>query len=106
MRPVTLCWMVFVLVAALAVYEVKYDVREVKQDVASLTIQLAEEKESLHVLAAEWAYLTRPERLAALSAGHLALTPVAPMQIRDEQSLSSLKDASAGMPITVAGDGG
>lgn len=102
MRPVTLFWMVFVLVAALAVYEVKYDVREIKQDVASLEAQLAEENEAIHVLEAEWAYLTRPERLMELSAKHLPLGPVVPTQIRDEQSLSLLEDAFAESSLAAA----
>lgn len=84
MRFVTLFWVVLVLGGALAIYEVKYEVRDIKDDVQGLEQQITEERESIHVLQAEWAYLTRPERLRKLSSRFLRLEPVQATHIREE----------------------
>lgn len=73
--------MVCVAVLAIGLYLVKYAVQDVQRDVASLKTQLANEKESLHLLNAEWAYLNRPERLRALADRHLDLVPIDSRQI-------------------------
>lgn len=62
--------------AALGLYLVKYWVQDVQQDVSTVELALNKEKESLHLLNAEWAYLNRPERLKALSEKYLNLTPL------------------------------
>ncbi len=88
MRLPLALWVVgVVLVAALAVYEVKYEVRSIKQDVAGLERSIAEERETIHVLGAEWALLTHPARLQALAERHLQLAPVSPQQIQEESAL-------------------
>jgi cell division protein FtsL len=68
-------WMGAFAVAAFGVYLVKYAVQDMQKQVASLEAQLHEEKESLHLLNAEWAYLNRPERLRTISEKHLELAP-------------------------------
>ena len=68
--------MVCFVVLATGVYLVKYSVQGVQRDVATLKRNLAVEKESLHLLNAEWAYLNRPDRLQKLAARHLDLVPL------------------------------
>ena len=41
----------------------------------------------LTVLRAEWSYLNRPDRLSELASRHLALGPVAPVQVGDIAAL-------------------
>jgi hypothetical protein len=65
--------MVCIAVLAIGVYLVKYSVQDVQRNVASLKRDLAVEKESLHLLNAEWAYLNRPDRLRDLADRHLDL---------------------------------
>lgn len=98
-------WVVGLLVAALAVYEVKYEVRSIKQDVASLERSIKEERETIHVLEAEWALLTHPARLQALAERHLQLAPVTPQQIQEEATLV-LPEPQAPAPSLAAAEGG
>lgn len=64
-----------ILVAAMVfgVYLVKYQVQTLQQELASKQRELSGERESIHLLGAEWAYLTRPDRLEALQEKHLRL---------------------------------
>lgn len=73
--------MVCIAVLAIGLYLVKYSVQDVQRNVASLKKELASEKESLHLLHAEWAYLNRPDRLRRLADRHLDLTPIDSRQI-------------------------
>ena len=72
---------VLVAVCATWAYRVNYATQEAANRVADLRAQIAAEREALAVLSAEWAYLNRPDRLAALAAGPgagLKLTPLTP----------------------------
>mgnify|MGYP000990050816 CR=1 FL=1 len=73
--------MVCVAVLAIGLYLVKYSVADVQREVATLKTQLASEKESLHLLNAEWAYLNRPDRLRQLADRHLDLEAIDSRQI-------------------------
>lgn len=73
--------MVLFAVLATGVYLVKYSVQDVQRELASLKTNLATEKESLHLLSAEWAYLNRPDRLRQLADRHLDLVPLDSRQI-------------------------
>ena len=73
--------MVCVAVLAIGLYLVKYSVQDVQRNVVTLRQDLAAEKESLHLLNAEWAYLNRPDRLRQLADRHLALVPLDSRQI-------------------------
>ena len=73
--------MVCVAVLAIGLYLVKYSVQDVQRNVAALKSDLSKEKESLHLLNAEWAYLNRPDRLrdlADLNFDRLGLLPLMP----------------------------
>ncbi len=65
---------------ALGLYLVKYWVQDVQADVTKVQAQLKTERESLHLLGAEWAYLNRPERLEKLSQKYLELAPLSSAQ--------------------------
>lgn len=72
---------VLVAVCATWAYRVNYATQEAANRVADLRAEIAAEREALAVLSAEWAYLNRPDRLAALVAGpgaELKLTPLSP----------------------------
>jgi hypothetical protein len=62
--------------AALALYQLKYQVAGLEAEHARLARELAAEREALHVLGAEWAYLNQPHRLADLATRHLDLVPL------------------------------
>ena len=60
---------VLVAVCATWAYRVNYATQEALNRLADLRAAIAAEREALSVLNAEWAYLNRPDRLAALMAG-------------------------------------
>ena len=64
-------------------YRENYKTQEVISDVQDLHQQIAQERMSLAVLNAEWAYLNRPDRLRALAEinfDRLGLLPLTPEQ--------------------------
>lgn len=83
LRLTALIYMASFAALAMGLYLVKYSVQDVQRDVVSLRENLAVEKESLHLLNAEWAYLNRPDRLRQLAERHLDLVPLDSRQIED-----------------------
>lgn len=90
MRLQTMIWTLVVFVAAYGLYQVKYQVRDVKKEAAHIDAQLQAENKALHVLKAEWVYLNRPARLQELSRKHLDLVPLAADQMVDSHNLADL----------------
>lgn len=80
-------WVAMIISAAVGLYHVKYAVQDMQAEVAQLEWQIEQERESLHVVAAEWAYLSRPERVQQLSEKHLKLVPIAAQQFVTWESL-------------------
>ncbi len=78
-------WVAVIVVAAFGLYRVKYEVQSIRAQIAETSQELAQERESLHVVAAEWAYLNRPERLRKLAdkyltGGELTVSQVAEVE--------------------------
>ncbi len=57
-------------------FQVKFKVQNLDREMNELKQQLTHEKETIHVLKAEWAYLNQPERLQRLSEKFLDLTEI------------------------------
>ena len=96
-----LLWMPVLVVAAFLMYRVKYEVQAIKAQIAQTSRELETEREALHVVAAEWAYLNRPERLQALADKYLSSAGVTVDQIAEveaipfpKQSVASAKENS------------
>jgi len=86
-RRALLLWALLIAVSSAGLYQLKYAVQAREAEYAALAQALREEREALHVAAAEWAYLNRPERLRALVGRHLDLSPLAAAQIVDLRDL-------------------
>lgn len=69
------------LLAGAAVMQLKLAVQEQAEQVEGLAQQIHNDRESIRILEAEWAYLTSPEALQDQSIEFLALMPPAPKQI-------------------------
>ncbi len=76
-------WLLVVLLAGSGLFALKDRVQTLETELTGLRRDLADNKKALHVLAAEWAYLNRPARLARLNRRYLKLEPVAAAQIVD-----------------------
>ena len=75
-------WMIGALVAALMAFSHQQHARDLRHELEALEDDLAERRENVRVLAAEWSYLSRPERIKDLADRHLAdLVPVSVHQL-------------------------
>lgn len=87
-RLSNLLWIVFLASASYGLYLVKYRVEAVRKEVRTVASALDSEKESLEMLQAEWAYLSRPDRIAGLAKTHLHLAPASGAQIVEIATLA------------------
>lgn len=94
-RLSTLVWMLSIVVAAFFLYQVKYDVQRVRTEIAKVTRELEQERESLDVVAAEWAYLSRPQRLQQLAQKHLSAESLMVHQVAEVEAISFPKRMEA-----------
>jgi cell division protein FtsL len=70
--------MVALLVSAYVLYSHEHATRETERQIAKLKAGIADQREAIKVLGAEWGSLTRPDRLQTLAQKHLHLeTPTA-----------------------------
>lgn len=76
-------WVAVVVVSAFALYSVKFKVQTLRAQIADISSQLEQERESMNVVAAEWAYLNRPDRLQKLAASYLKTEETTVEQIAD-----------------------
>ncbi|HEY3916683.1 MAG TPA: hypothetical protein VGL83_02770 [Stellaceae bacterium] len=96
-RPGTLVWLCIVIAVGYTMFQVKYEVMRQEQTLASLNKQIADDREQIRVLDAEWSYLTRPSRLEDLAARFLHLSGMSAAQI---VTLSAVPAAPAAAPVS------
>jgi len=94
-----LLWIVVIVLAAFGLYRVKYEVKNIKSQIAATQQQLESQRELLHVVAAEWAYLNRPDRLQMLSAKYLSSASLTVDQIADLQAIPFPSTATASLDV-------
>ena len=94
-RLTTLIWILVVVVAAFLLYMVKYQVQALHTQVAGMERELQEEKAAMRVVAAEWGYLNRPERLKTLSSRYLSSSGTTVDQIAEIEAIPFPKRTQA-----------
>ena len=75
-RFVIMIWLVAIVVAALGLFHVKYQVQRLEAELDLAQESILHRQESIHILKAEWSYLNRPARLSDLAKRHLGLAPL------------------------------
>lgn len=70
-----------IIAASVGLYRTSDHVQELDRHLRTVNAEIEAEQESIHVLNAEWSYLTNPVRIEGLAKRHLALRPSAPTQI-------------------------
>ena len=80
-RPFTLIAVGLIALMSVALFQVKYEVRDLEVELSVLNKQALADEEAIQVLKAEWSFLNRPDRLQALAERHLELEPVAALQV-------------------------
>lgn len=93
---VTLFWILLAAVVGFGLFQVKYKVQNLEDDLRRLNAAITAEQEQLHVLSAEWAYLNHPARLQELSARYLPLRPPTVDQIGTLDGLPHRTQAATG----------
>ena len=69
------------LLVLAGIYVIKVETWQLKREVKVLERQIDTELRTIQELRAEWAYLTRPQRIEKLARKHLKMRPVKPQQI-------------------------
>jgi len=80
-RPSTALWASAVIVVGYAMFQVKYEVMQQEDQLARINRQIADSREAVRVLNAEWSFLTQPTRLGELSKRYLNLVPIGTAQL-------------------------
>lgn len=81
MRGSTLLGWALVIVVGGALFALNYEVQELEAELDAVRDRMAQDRERVHVLRAEWSYLNQPQRLRELASEKLGLVPVAPAQV-------------------------
>src|SRR5262249_26392595 len=77
----TLLWLALAIVAGVGLFQVSYRVQSLEDELTRVNRQILQERDTIHLLRAEWSYLNEPTRLAELAQRHLNLTPLAATQM-------------------------
>lgn len=87
MRASLLFWTALAGIAVAVLYKTSNEVQEAQQKLAATRRAITAEQEAIRVLDAEWAWLTRPERLEDLATRHLGMGPTLGLQFASLQDL-------------------
>ena len=80
-RSITLITLFVLIVVSYGLYNLKYEVEDLQDHANGLRAQMEEDRRAIKVLEAEWAYLSRPDRLQKLSQKFLVLQPTVARQV-------------------------
>jgi cell division protein FtsL len=80
-RLSALFWLILVAATGFAMFAVKYEVQALADQLARTTRQADDAERDVRVLDADWAYLNRPDALAAMNQRFLSLAPIATKQL-------------------------
>lgn len=84
-------------------FQIKFKVQHLHLELTELKTQLVREKNLIHVLKAEWAYLNTPERLQRLAKKFLNLAEMTPEQIllsaTSGKTIATAQKTATGSPI-------
>lgn len=76
------------IIGMFTLFQIKYHVQNLKKDLVEINRQIAYNKEAIHVLKAEWAYLSSPKRIKELSQKYLNLSYSKANQIHQIKNIS------------------
>ncbi len=85
-RHTTLLFLLLAGGLSVALFSLKYRVQDLEQELTGLNKSIYQQRQSIHVLNAEWSYLNNPQRIGDLARRHLNMVPIMPSQ------LATLKD--------------
>ncbi len=92
-RQTTLLFALMAVGISLTLFLVKYRVQDLEDQLLSIERTVAEDRQAIHVLNAEWSHLNEPNRLRDLAERHLGLVPLKTGQIATPFGLDGLLTA-------------
>ncbi|MEN3976304.1 hypothetical protein [Emcibacter sp. SYSU 3D8] len=100
-RSITLITLCVLVVVSYGLYNLKYEVEDLQDHANSLRAQMDEDRRAIKVLEAEWAYLSRPDRLQKLSQKFLPLQPTVAKQVGNvaDLRLKLMDEILAPLPV-------
>lgn len=103
LRFITIFVMIMLCGVSAGLYHVKYSFNHMEGEGVALRLKIAQEKESIRILEAEWSNLNRPGRLQKLSERYLDLAPVQVSQIVDFEAIP-VRFQDGGAPAPEGGE--
>jgi hypothetical protein len=76
LRPSTLLWLAVIAAVGYGMFQVKYQVTALEDELARVNRSIDNDRDQLRVLGAEWSYLNQPQRLDQLRQRYLTLVPI------------------------------
>lgn len=80
-KPSTILWIALAGAVGVGTYQLKHRMLAFEDELARIHRQVTAEQQAIHVLRAEWAYITQPQRLQPLANRHLDMNAMTPAQI-------------------------
>lgn len=77
----TVVWLSLAIAAGVGLFHVSYRVQSLEDELVQVNRDILRQRETIHVLRAEWSYLNEPSRLAELTRRHLTLAPLSANQM-------------------------
>lgn len=90
MRWYNMVFICMTLATCFALYQMKYDNRDLHKKVTEIEKKIALEQDAIKILRAEWSLLTQPERIEDLNEKYFGLIQLEPQQIWREKDLANL----------------
>ncbi len=95
MRSSTFVALLLVCGLGFGLFKVKYEVQALEEELGKINRQTVTDQDAIHVLKAEWSYLTQPVRIGDMAGRHLALAPVTSAQMGSFDQLPLKSDRPA-----------
>lgn len=83
-------WLCLALITSLALYSTSNRVQELSKKLRVINAKIEAEQARIHVLKAEWVYLTNPSRIEAAARKFLAMHPTALNQIAKIEDIKDI----------------
>lgn len=91
LRRISIFAGLLVVGTGLALYHIKYQVGQMREQIGRVNQEIVTLTESTHVLQAEWGYLNRPERLKKLSEQYTDLKPIKVVQLASFEDYTGVR---------------
>ncbi|MBL8669361.1 MAG: hypothetical protein JNK11_01805 [Alphaproteobacteria bacterium] len=82
-----LVWLAIIIPAGFALYQVKFEVRALEEQLSDMNKQAQRDQDAIQVLRAEWSFLNEPKRIETLNQRHLGLGSKSANRMREIDSI-------------------